>query len=69
MLAIVALIEEENEQYIIGDASLEFNSSQDSKHKAALGIVVHDKYQNQGIGTALLNHLINIAKMKKLTKV
>ena len=69
VLAIVALIEEENEQYIIADASLEFNSNRDSKHKAALGIAVHDKYQNQGIGTALLKHLLNIAKIKKLEKV
>lgn len=69
VVAIVSLIEEENEQYIIADASLEFNSNQDSKHKAMLGIAVHDKYQNQGIGTALLKHLLNIAKLKKLTKV
>jgi putative acetyltransferase len=69
VLAIVALIEEEGEQRIIGDASLEFNPDEHSKHKAELGIAVHDKYQNKGIGTALLNHLLNIAKMKKLRKV
>ena len=69
VLAIVALIEEDSKQRIVGDASLEFNSSEQSKHKAGLGIAVHDKYQNIGIGTALLKHLLNIAKMKKLSKV
>lgn len=69
VLAIVALIKEDSEQRIIGDASLEFNPSEQSEHKAGLGIAVHDKYQNIGIGTALLRHLVNIAKMKKLRKV
>jgi RimJ/RimL family protein N-acetyltransferase len=69
VLAIVALIEEESEQRIIGDASLEFNPCGHSKHKAGVGIAVHDEYQNKGIGTALLKHLLNIAKMKKLRKV
>ncbi len=69
VLAIVALIKEKNEHWIIGDASLTFNSNEDSKHKAGLGIAVHDKYQNRGIGTALLRHLLDIAKMKELKKV
>jgi ribosomal protein S18 acetylase RimI-like enzyme len=69
VLAIVALIEEDGKQRIVGDASLEFNPNAQSKHKAGLGIAVHDKYQNMGIGTALLRHLLNIAKMKKLSKV
>ena len=68
VLAIVAVIEEDQKR-IIGDASLKFNSNEDSKHKAELGIAVHDKYQNKGIGTDLLRHLLNIAKMKKLRKV
>jgi putative acetyltransferase len=69
VLAIVAVIEEKNEQRIIGSASLKFNPQEALKHKAELGITVHDDYQNMGIGTALLNHLIDIARMKKLSKI
>ena len=69
VLAIVAVIGEESEQKIIGDASIKFNPHEHSKHKAELGVAVHDDYQNMGIGTALVKHLLNIAKMKKIRKV
>jgi putative acetyltransferase len=69
VLAIVAVVEEKNEQRIVGVASLNFNPQEVFKHKADLGITVHDNYQNMGIGTALLNHLLDIARMKKLRKV
>jgi L-phenylalanine/L-methionine N-acetyltransferase len=69
VLAIVAVTEEENMQRIVGSASLKFNSQEVFKHKAELGIAVHDDYQKLGIGTALLNHLLAIAKIKKLKKV
>lgn len=69
VLAIVAVIEEKGMRRIVGSASLKFNSQEVFKHKAELGITVHDNYQNLGIGTALLNHLLTIARMKKLKKV
>jgi putative acetyltransferase len=69
VLAIVAFVEEKNEQRIIGSASLKFNSQEALKHKAELGLTVHDDYQNIGIGTALLKHVIDIARMKKLSKI
>jgi L-phenylalanine/L-methionine N-acetyltransferase len=68
-LAVVAVVEEKNVQRIVGTASLKFNQQEVFKHKAELGISVHDDYQNLGIGTALLNHMIAIAKMKELKKV
>jgi len=69
VLAIVAVVEEKSERRIIGSASLKFYQQEALKHKAELGITVHDNYQNMGIGTALLKHLIGIAKMKKLNKI
>ena len=69
VLAIVAVVEEDNEQRIIGSASLKFSPQEALKHKAELGLSVHDDYQKMGIGTALLNHLIDVAGMKKLKKV
>jgi len=36
---------------------------------AALSITVHDKFQNMGIGTVLLKHLLDIARGTKLRKV
>ena len=62
VLAIVAVTEDGKR--IIGSTSLKFNPQEALRHKAELGITVHDDYQNMGIGTALLNHIINVARMK-----
>ena len=69
VLAIVAVVETENGQRIIGSASLKFNSQEPLKHKAEFGITVHDDCQNKGIGNELLAHLVNIARTKNLTKI
>ncbi len=69
VLTIVAVVKEKNEQRIVGSASIKFNPHEHSKHKAELSITVHDEFQNIGIGTALVKHLLNIARMKKLGKV
>lgn len=50
VLAIVAFVDEENEQRIIGSTSLRFNPQEALTHKAELGLTVHDDYQNMGIG-------------------
>ena len=68
-LPILALIKEEGKQRIIGTASLSFNSVEAFKHKAELGVTVHDDYQNMGLGTAMVNHLLDIARKKGLKKV
>jgi RimJ/RimL family protein N-acetyltransferase len=68
-LPILALIKEDGKQRIIGSASLSFNSAEALRHKAELGITVHDDYQNMGLGTAMINHLLDIAQKKGLKKV
>lgn len=68
-LAIVAVIKEKNKERIIASASLQFNPQEALQHKAELGITVHDNYQNLGIGTVLLNHMLNIARKKQLRKI
>jgi putative acetyltransferase len=69
VLTIVAVIKEEKKHRIVGSASLSFNPHEHSKHKAGLSITVHDQFQNMGLGTALVKHLMDIAKMKRLGKV
>jgi putative acetyltransferase len=69
VLTIVAVTRERGGQRIVSTASLSFNTQEIFKHKAELSIAVHDDYQNMGIGTAMLNHLVGIAKMKKLRKI
>jgi putative acetyltransferase len=69
ILTVVAVVEENGEQRIVGSASLSIIQREISKHTAELGIAVHDNFQNMGMGTALLKHLLDIARMKKLRKI
>lgn len=69
VLAIAAVVEEEGVKRVIGVSSLKFYPEVAFKHKADLGITVHDEFQNFGIGTALLSHMIALAKMRRLRKV
>jgi RimJ/RimL family protein N-acetyltransferase len=67
-LPILALVREERER-IIAASSLSFYQAEALKHKAELGITVHDDYQNRGLGTAMTKHLLEIAGKKGLKKV
>lgn len=68
-LPILALIQEDGKERIIGSASLSFHSQESVRHKAELGITVHDNYQNQGLGTTMIKHLLEIAQEKGLKKI
>ena len=68
-LPILALIQEGGRERIIGSASLSFNSQEAVRHKAELGITIHDDYQNQGLGTLVIKHLLEIAQKKGLKKI
>ena len=68
-LPILALIQDGKKERIIGSASLSFYPQDIYRHKANLGLTVHDEFQNLGLGTAMLHHLLEIARKKKLKKV
>ena len=69
VLAIIAVIADKDKTKIIGSSSLKFNPQEAIRHKAELGLTVHDSYQSLGIGTALLKHVIGVARMRGLSKV
>jgi putative acetyltransferase len=69
ILTLVAVVQEKDEQRIVGSASLSLNQREISRHTAELAIAVHDDFQNMGIGTALLKLQLGIAKMKRLNKI
>lgn len=68
-LPVLAIVEDEKKARIIGSASLSFYSTEANRHKAELGITIHDNYQNLGLGTVMINHLLDIARKKGLKKV
>lgn len=67
-LPIVALIENDTDR-IQGAAVLSFNESDAFKHKTTFDITVHDDCQNQGLGTILTLHMIDIAGRMGLQKI
>lgn len=54
----------EDQKRIVADANLYTQG-----HKAYFGIYVHDDFQNLGLGTALVRHVIEFAREKGLRKV
>lgn len=68
--SILATVEIEPDlERIIGRSVLECRDKPQRRHRAEFGITVHDDYQNQGIGTALTQHMLDIAKTYGLMKV
>jgi RimJ/RimL family protein N-acetyltransferase len=68
-LTFFAFIQNGDGASIIGSATLSFYPQEIYHHKANLAMTVHDNYQNLGLGTAMLQHLLEIAKKKELKKV
>lgn len=46
---------------IIGTAGLVINANNRTRHSGSIGIMIHKDYQNMGVGTALMEALIDIA--------
>lgn len=49
------------EEIIIGSAGLTVNANHRTRHSGSIGIMIDKDYQNQGIGTALMDTLIDVA--------
>jgi len=49
------------EEVIVGTAGLSVNGSHRTRHSGSIGIMIHKDYQNQGVGTALIDALIDVA--------
>jgi putative acetyltransferase len=49
------------EDIIIGSAGLTVNANHRTRHSGSIGIMIHKDYQNKGVGTALMQALIDIA--------
>jgi putative acetyltransferase len=49
------------EDSIIGTAGLVVNANHRTRHSGGIGIMIHKDYQNMGVGTALMQAIIDIA--------
>ena len=49
------------EEIIIGAAGLTVNANHRTRHSGSIGIMIHKEYQNKGVGTALMDSLIDVA--------
>ncbi len=67
ILGVVRTIE--GQKKIVASATLAFSNQQSTKHVADFGIVVHDDYQNKGLGTILTKYLLEIAKERGINRV
>ncbi|HNS89791.1 MAG TPA: GNAT family N-acetyltransferase [Deltaproteobacteria bacterium] len=62
-MAILAIIEHEDREEIVGVARY---AVEDDIHRAVLAIVVRDDYQNQGVGSELLDYVTLLARKQGL---
>ena len=50
-----------SEEIIIGTTDLTVNTNHRIRHSGSIGIMIHKEYQNKGVGTALINTLMDVA--------
>lgn len=68
-LPVLATVEEEGRERIIGRAMLMLQNRDSVRHRAECGVVVHDEYQDKGIGSRLTGTMLRLACLKGLKKV
>jgi len=59
----------EKDSAIVGDATLHFNRYRWQLHMAEIRCVVARKYQQKGLGTALMKELVSIAFARNVSKI
>jgi RimJ/RimL family protein N-acetyltransferase len=59
----------EKDSVIHGDATLHFNNHGWQRHMAEIRCVVSKKYQQKGLGTALMRELVSFADQKGISKI
>ncbi|MBN2320074.1 MAG: GNAT family N-acetyltransferase [Acidobacteria bacterium] len=59
----------EKDSAILGDATLHFNRYRWQLHMAEIRCVVARKYQQKGLGTALMRELVSAAQAKDVSKI
>jgi len=70
LLPIVAIVEEpDSRRRIVAVASPGFQRGVARRHRAEFDIVAHDDFQGRGLGSALIQHMIDVAKDRGLRKV
>jgi putative acetyltransferase len=58
---VAVLQESSGKELIIGTAGLTVFANPRLRHSASVGIMVHKDYQNQGVGTQLMNAILDVA--------
>ena len=58
---VAALFQEDGHELVIGTAGIVIPSNPRLRHSASLGIMIHRDYQDQGVGTKLMEALLDLA--------
>ncbi len=66
---VLAFVENDGAERIIGHAMLTHDISPGTKHRAELGIVIHDDYQGKGIGSNMVLFMVHLARSRGLHKL
>lgn len=69
ILPVLATVEEDGRERVVGRAMLMLQSRDSVRHRAEYGVVVHDAYQDKGIGSKLTGVMLRLARLKGLKKV
>jgi acetyltransferase len=67
--AVIALVEDEGGEQIIGSVRLARDPAQPNSPEAEAAVVVRDDFQGQGVGTELMRRLVLLAKQMQVKTI